>query len=134
MADFGDLEFMQRGRRFIVGIVMLGLGGVIGFALPKSSASPRAETGTLTSVDNATQNAGMHFAVKVKKVAEPEHLRWQDATPWQDKSGQWHSKGTPTCLVSGLTTPTKVTVGLVDVASANSAPGRTVVVWMKCYT
>ena len=57
-----------------------------------------------------------------------------DATPWQDKSGHWHSKGTPTCLVSGLTTPTKVTVGLVDVASANSAPGRTVVVWMKCYT
>jgi uncharacterized protein YndB with AHSA1/START domain len=134
MADLGDLEFMQRGRRFIVGIVMLGLGGVIGFALPKSSASPRAETGTLTSVDNATQNAGMHFAVKVKKVAKPEQLRWQDATPWQDKTGQWHSKGTPTCLVPGLTIPTKVTVGLVDVASANSAPGRTVVVWMKCYT
>jgi hypothetical protein len=134
MADFGDLEFMQRGRRFIVGVVMLGLGGVIGFALPRSSAAPRAETGTITSVDNVTLNAGIHFAVKVKKVAQPEKFRWQDATPWRDKTGKWHLKGTPTCLVPGTTTPTKVTVGLVDVASANSAPGRTVVVWLKCYT
>ena len=134
MADFGDLEFMQRGRRFIVGLVMLGLGGVVGFALPKSSAAPRAETGTITSVDNATQDAGIHFAMKVKKVTEPEQFRWQYATPWRDKSGLWHHKGTPFCLVPGSTKLTKVTVGLVDVASANSAPGRTVVVWLKCYT
>jgi hypothetical protein len=134
MADFGDLEFMQRGRRFIVGIVMLGLGGVIGFALPKSNAAPRAETGTTTSVDNATVNAGIHFAIKVKKADQPEQFRWQYATPWRDKSGQWHYKGMPTCLVPGSTTPTKVTVGLVDVASANSAPGGTVVVWLKCYS
>ena len=134
MADFGDLEFMQRGRRFVVGIVILGLGGVIGFALPKNNAAPRAETGTVMSVDNATQNAGIHFAVKVKKVDEEQQFRWQEATPWRDKTGQWHYKSMPTCLVPGSTKPTKVTVGVVDVQSANSAPGRTVVVWVKCYT
>jgi hypothetical protein len=133
MADFGDLAFMQRGRRFVVGVVMLGLGGVIGFALPKSSAAPRVETGTITSVDNATQNAGVHFTVKVKKVDQPEQFRWQEATPWRDKSGKWHRKGMPACLIPGSTTPTKVTVGLVDVAAVNSAPGGTVVVWVKCY-
>jgi hypothetical protein len=69
----------------------------------------------------------------MKKVDQPEQFRWQDATPWRDKGGQWHDKGTPACLVPGSTTPTKVTVGLVDVASANSAPGRTVIVWLKCY-
>jgi hypothetical protein len=134
MADFGDLEFMQRGRRFVVGLVMLGLGGIIGFALPKSNAAPKAETGTIRSVGNATQNAGITFAVKVKKVAQPEQFRWQEPTPWRDKTGQWSSKGTPTCLIPGSTKPTKVTVGVVDVQSANSAPGRTVVVWVKCYT
>ncbi|MDR2986217.1 MAG: hypothetical protein LBV34_15385 [Nocardiopsaceae bacterium] len=133
MADFGDLAFMQRGRRFVVGVVMLGLGGVIGFALPKSSAAPRVETGTITSVNNATQNAGIHFAVKVKKVDQPEQFWWRDATPWRDKTGQWHREGRPACLIPGSTAAVKVTVGLVDVAAANSAPGGTVVVWLKCY-
>ena len=95
MAGFGDLEFMQRGRRFAIGIVMLGLGGVIGYALPKSDATPKAETGTIASVDNATQNAGIRFSITLKKVAKPESFRWQDATPWRDKAGHWHSKGTP---------------------------------------
>jgi hypothetical protein len=133
MAGFGDLEFMQRGRRFVVGIVMLGLGGVIGYALPKTSAAPRAETGTITSVDNATTNAGILFEVKLKKVSQPQHFRWQDGAPWLDKHGHWHDKGRPTCLVPGSTAPAKVTVGAVDVQSGNSAPGRTVVIWVKCY-
>jgi hypothetical protein len=136
MAGFGDLEFMQRGRRFAIGIVMLGLGGLIGYALPKSGATPKAETGTIASIDNATQNAGIRFSITLKKVAKPESFRWQDATPWRDKAGHWHSKGTPTCLEPVATTPAmpvKVTVGVVDVAAANSASARTIVVWVKCY-
>ena len=70
----------------------------------------------------------------MKKVAQPEQFRWQEATPWRDKTGHWFSKGTPTCLIPGSTKAAKVTVGVVDVQSANSAPGRTVVVWVKCYT
>ncbi len=112
---------------------MLGLGAVIGYALPKSDAAPRAETGTIKSVDNATQNAGILFAITVHKVANPEQFRWQDATPWRDKTGKWHHKGTPTCLVPGSATPLKVTVGVIDAREAHSAPGRTVVAWVKCY-
>jgi hypothetical protein len=134
MAGFGDLEFMQRGRRFVVGIVMLGLGGVVGYALPKSDAAPRAETGTITSVGNATQNAGIHFAITVKKVAKPEQFRWQEATPWLDKAGHVHHKGTPACLVPGSPKHLKVTVGVIDAQSGHSVPGRAVVVWVKCYS
>src|SRR5690349_12585699 len=105
MAGFGDLEFMQRGRRFLVGVVMLGLGGVIGYALPKSSATPKVETGTIASVDNTTKNAGIHFSVNVKNVAKPQPFRWQEATPWQDTAGHWHHKGTPACLVPAATKP-----------------------------
>ena len=133
MAGFGDLGFMQRGRRFAVGVVMLGLGGVVGYVLPKSDAAPRAETGTITSVDNATQNAGIHFVITVKKNAKPEQFRWQEATPWRDKAGHWHQKGTPACLTPGSTTPLKVTVGVIDAQAAHSGPGRTIVIWVKCY-
>ncbi len=136
MAGFGDLEFMQRSRRFVVGIVMLGLGGVIGYALPKSNATPKAETGMIASVGNATQDAGIHFSIKLKKVAKPQPFRWQEATPWLDNAGHWHHKGTPACLVPSATTPAtpvKVTVGVIDAAAANSAHARTIVVWVKCY-
>lgn len=133
MAGFGDLEFMQRGRRLVVGIVMLGLGGAIGYVLPKSDAAPQAETGMVTSVDNATQNAGIHFAVTLQNVAKPRHFRWQEGTPWRDKTGRWHHTGRPACLVPGTTNPVKVTVGVIGAQSAHSAPGRTIVVWVKCY-
>jgi hypothetical protein len=76
----------------------------------------------------------MLFAIKVKKVAKPEQFRWQEATPWRDKTGRWHQKGRPACLVPGSTSPLKVTVGVVDAQSAHSGPGRTVVVWVECYS
>lgn len=133
MAGFGDLEFMQRGRRVVVGVVMLGLGGVIGYAIPKTNAAPKAETGTIKSVDNATTDAGILFKVKVHKVHDLQQFRWQDGTPWRDSKGNWHGKGTPDCLIPGSIKPAKITVGAVDAQSASNAPGRTVVVWVKCY-
>jgi hypothetical protein len=133
MAGFGDLEFMQRSRRLMVGVVMLGLGGVIGYAIPKTNAAPKAETGTIKSVDNVTTNAGMLFKVKLYKVHDLQQFRWQDGTPWRDKKSNWHDKGRPYCLIPGSTQPAKITVGAVDVQAANDAPGRTVVVWVKCY-
>jgi hypothetical protein len=133
MAGFGDLEFMQRGRRLVVGIVMLGLGGVIGYAVPKSNAAPTAQTGTIKSVDNATTNAGILFKVKAHKVHGLQQFRWQDGTPWRDSKGHWHDKGRPDCLIPGSPAPAKITVGAVDVQAASDARARTVLVWVKCY-
>ena len=134
MAGFADLEFMQRGRRLVVGVVMLGLGGVVGFALPHSNASPSSQKGSVVSVGNPIQNAGVRFAFQPVKGSK-ETFRWQPATPWQKSpTSHWTSKGRPPCLVAGTASPTPATIGVVNVAGTGNAPGRSVVVWVECYT
>ncbi|MGI9006545.1 MAG: hypothetical protein ACR2FU_10170 [Streptosporangiaceae bacterium] len=133
MADFSDLEFMQRGRRLVVGVVMLLVGGVVGFALPHSNASPSSQKGSILSVGNATTNAGMTFEFRPVK-GKTETFRWQPATPWQKTpASHWKFKGKPWCLVAGNTAAMPATVGVVNVAGTGSAPGRSVVVWVECY-
>jgi hypothetical protein len=134
MAGFGDLAFMQRGRRLVVGAVMLGVGGVVGYALPQSNASPDSETGSVVSVGNVIKDAGVRFDFRPAKGTR-QSFRLQEATPWQDKpSGHWHATGLPSCLVPGSTKPVKVTLGVVTARPVGSAPGRPVVVWVECYT
>ena len=133
MAGFGDLDVMQRARRLTVGVVMLVLGGVIGYALPQSNASPSSEVGSITSVGNTTKDAGLQFSFTPVK-GKPEPLRLQDATPWQKTSaGHWFPTGLPACLIPGSTTPVKVTLGIVTARGVGSAPGRPIVVWVECY-
>lgn len=133
MAGFADLDMMQRARRLTVGFVMLVLGGVVGYALPQSNASPSSETGSVTSVGNTTTDAGLRFSFTATK-GKPQSLRLQDATPWQKtSSGRWYSKGQPSCLIAGSTTPVKVTLGVVTARPVGSAPGRPIVVWVECY-
>jgi hypothetical protein len=138
MADFSDLEFMQRGRRLLVGVVMLGLGGLIGFALPHSNASPSARTGSVVSVGNATKDAGMQVVFqpdKGKDKGKKETFRLQSATPWQKAPGdKWQTKGTPPCVIAGNTSATAATIGVVNVAGTGNLPGRSVIVWVECYT
>jgi len=124
---------MQRGRRLFVGAVMLVLGGIVGYALPQSSASPSSQTGSVQSVGNSSGDAGVVFEFKPAKDS-PKRFLLQSGTPWQDNpSGQWHSKGLPSCIVPGTTTPTKATLGIITASSVGSAPERPIVVWVKCY-
>ena len=133
MAGFGDLDVMQRARRLTVGAVMLVLGGVVGYALPQSNASPSSESGSITSVGNTTTDAGLRFSFTATK-GKPQNLRFQDATPWQKTaSGRWFYKGRPTCLVPGTTGSVKVTLGIVTARAVGSAPGGPIVVWVECY-
>jgi hypothetical protein len=133
MAGFGDLDVMQRARRLTVGVVMLVVGGVVGYALPQSNASPSSETGSVTSVGNVTTDAGLRFSFTPAK-GKPQILRLQNPTPWQKTaSGQWLSKGQPSCLIAGSTTPVKVTLGIVTAEAVGSAPGGPIVVWVECY-
>ncbi len=53
---------------------------------------------------------------------------------WRDRGGSWHDapdSKSPTCL-KPLTDNQKVRLGVVKVAPAQEAPGRTVVVWLEC--
>jgi hypothetical protein len=133
MAGFADLDVMQRARRLTVGAVMLVLGGVVGYALPQSNASPSSETGLVTSVGNVTTDAGLRFSFTPAK-GKPQNLLLQDATPWQKTAaGRWFSRGQPSCLMAGQTKPVKVTLGIVTARAVGSAPGRPIVVWVECY-
>ena len=134
MAGFSDLEFMQRGRRVVVGAVMLVLGGVVGFALPHSNASPGSEKGSVVSVGNAPPDADLRFEFKPVKGAK-ETFRIQPATPWQKSPGSnWIYQGKPSCLIPGSTTARPITIGVVNTSSVGSAGGRTIVVWVECYS
>lgn len=133
MAGFTDLDVMQRARRLSVGVVMLLVGGVVGYALPQSNASPSSETGTVTSVGNSTKDAGLQLAFKPNK-GPTQDLRLQDATPWQGTpSGKWHPNGRPSCIKPGSTTPATATLGVVTARAVGSAPGGRIVVWVECY-
>lgn len=49
-------------------------------------------------------------------------------TSWHD--GQtWHDHGIPTCLSK---TPVPVSVGMVDVAPTDDAPGGALLAWLRC--
>lgn len=134
MAGFSDLEFMQRGRRLVVGVVMLVLGGVVGFALPHSNASPSSVKGSVVSVGNTTSNAGLQFDFLPVKGTR-ETFRFQPATPWQKSpTSSWKFEGQPPCLVAGSTSGMPATIGVVNVAGTGNAPGRSLVVWVECYT
>jgi len=133
MAGFGDLDVMQRARRLTVGLVMLVLGGVVGYALPKSSASPSGEIGSVTSVGNTTTDAGVRFSFTDSK-GKVQNLKFQYATAWQKTaSGQWYHKGLPTCLVPGTTKSVKVTLGIITASPDGTAPGGPIVAWVECY-
>src|SRR5262245_21700598 len=133
MAGFSDLGFMQRGRRLFVGAVMLVIGGVVGYTLPQSNASPTTRTGSVLSVGNSNTNAGLAFDFKPAKGSQQSFLL-RGGTPWQDSpSGQWHRKGLPSCIVPGTTGSTKATLGIITARSVGSAPGGAIVVWVECY-
>jgi hypothetical protein len=133
MAGFGDLEFMQRGRRMVLGAAMLLLGGVLGYTLPQSNASPASEAGSVLAVGNSTQDSGIMFDFKPDKGPR-QRFRLEPATPWQaTPSGRWQREGRPTCVIPGSTAPTAATLGVVTARSVGSAPARSIVVWVECY-
>lgn len=50
---------------------------------------------------------------------------------WFDGSS-WHDQGTPACLERPQ--PQPIELGVVEAAPGHDAPGRGVVVWLKCLT
>jgi hypothetical protein len=49
---------------------------------------------------------------------------------WYD-GRSWHDQGTPTCLDGGAQAPA-IELGVLEARSRKDAPGRGVVVWLKC--
>jgi hypothetical protein len=132
MAGFGDLDFMQRSRRLGVGVVMLVLGGVVGYALPQHSTSQNSESGQILAVGDAVPDQGPWFTFAPAGSGAVQKFSLQFATAWKAvPSGNWHYAGLPTCVVPGSTMPEPATLGVVTVRGTGAKPHK-IVVWVEC--
>ena len=133
MAGFGDLDFMQRSRRLGVGVVMLVLGGVVGYALPQHHTSQNSESGQIIAVGDAIPNQGPWFTFAPASSGAVQKFSLQFATAWKGApSDKWHYAGLPTCVVPGSTMPDPATLGVVTVSRKGAATHK-IIVWVECY-
>jgi hypothetical protein len=122
----------ERGKSWLVGLVLLFVGAAVGYAWPQSTASPNSETGVVTTVSPDSAASGTQFSFKPKGSSSAQTLMIFRSTPWETAAGHWYYKGTatlPTCLVQG---DSKITVGVVTVHAVSSAPSRQLVAWIEC--
>jgi hypothetical protein len=134
MAGIGDLDFMQRSRRLGVGVVMLVLGGVVGYAWPQHATSKNSESGQILAVGNAIPNEGPWFTFTRATNGSVQRFRLQFATAWKGSpSDSWHYTGLPTCVVPGSTMPQSATLGVVTEGGSKAVPNQKVIIWVECY-
>lgn len=126
-------DLQKRGRSWLVSLLLIGLGVVVGYALPASSVSPKSEVGTILSSAAHATGPSTSFVFKAK-AGTRQTFRFVNSTPWQVTSGgKWNHLGVPPCLTSPSGKPNSVTVGVVNIHSVDSAPGQMMVAWLECY-
>jgi len=123
------------GRRFALAVAIAASVVVIGGWTARSASHPAPVTvlrGTADIVDDSGTNIGFHG----RKVSGPAlHVgavygSWDVAgASWFD-GRTWHDSGIPACLGGGPAQP--VELGVVEAAPNGDAPGRAVVVWLRC--
>lgn len=125
-------DMTQRLRPYLIGAVLLIVGVIAGYSLPSNSVSPKSEIGIVTVVQGSMSGENANFTFK-QKGAKTKPVRYfiEDPTPWQAKSGApWNHHGEPACLKPGAT----VTIGVVNVRPVAPAQGKSMVVWVECYS
>jgi hypothetical protein len=123
------------GRRVVLAVAIAVSVVVIGGWTGRTGGHP-AEVTVLRGTVNTVNLTGTAIAFRGKRVGGPR-LRLVDVdggwtvagATWFDGRA-WHDHETPTCLQGGL--PQPVELGVVEAAASDDAPGRAVVVWLKC--
>ena len=125
-------EMTQRLRPYLVWALLIVAGVIVGYSLPSNSVSPKNEIGVVKAVRGSMSSEDANFTFK-QKASKSKPVRYfiEDPTPWQAKSGaKWNHHGMPPCLKPGAT----VTIGVVNVRPVDSAQGKSMVVWVECYS
>jgi hypothetical protein len=108
---------------FVVGLIVGAL--FIWLLGPFGAVEPKVVTGQITAVSQ--DGAGISVAIEGQEQTEAYEIigaRWQrNGLPWQNSF--------PTCIAAGGTGQ-QVELGVVNVAATDTAPGGTVVVWVRC--
>lgn len=128
MAKMADVK--QRGRSWLIGVALIVVGVLVGQAIPRDTAAPAAESGTLTSATKGACGSGTAIVFQYKGSRQTFTLG--DRTPWQDKPGVWHPGGLPSCMTPSARTPSHITIGVVNVQSTGTLAGGLLVVWIRC--
>src|ERR1017187_3450783 len=119
----------QTGRTRLIGAVLLVAGVVGGQAIPQSTATPKAESGAVSTVTAVA--TGTTFVFRPDTGA-PQHLVLLNNTFWQIKPGDWHTGGLPSCMSLKPHQSQHLMLGVVSVKGTGTLPDETMVVWVKC--
>lgn len=133
MTGQGRSSVTTVGQRVVLAVAIAVSVVVIGGWTGGRPADVTVLRGTVDTVNDT----GTAVGFEGKRIAGPR-LRMVDVdggwiiagATWFDRRG-WHDNGTPTCLQGGL--PQPVELGVVEAAPTDDAPGRAVVVWLKCF-
>lgn len=128
-------DVTQRARTWLIGAVLVVAGIVVGQAIPQSTATPKAETGTVSTVTAVA--AGTTFVFRPDTgtstgTGTPQQLMLLNNTAWQIKPGDWHTGGLPSCLSLKPHQSQHLMLGVVSVRGTGTLPDETMVVWVKC--
>jgi len=89
MAKMADVK--QRGRSWLIGVALIVVGVLVGQAIPRDTAAPAAESGTLTSATKGAGGSGTAIVFQYKGSRQTFTLG--DRTPWQGQQADLHARG-----------------------------------------
>jgi hypothetical protein len=131
MAKVSDVT--QRARAWLIWAVLVVAGVVVGQAIPQNTATPKAESGTVTAVNATATGTTFVFRPLVgTQLGTQQSLGLLNSTAWQSKPGDWHTGGLPSCMSLKPHQTQHLTLGVVTVKGTGTLPDETMVVWVKC--
>ncbi|MHB1431167.1 MAG: hypothetical protein ACYCVZ_03495 [Streptosporangiaceae bacterium] len=107
-------------------LVVLAIGFVAGFEVPRGGISPVVETGTVRLVGQD----GSEFLVRLSGGVTKSYAL--GPVLWYSPANQsWNDGSRPACMTP-LSHGQRITFGVVNVSPVGDAPGGPVVTWVKC--
>ena len=110
----------------VAALVVLAIGFVAGFEMPRGVISPAVKTGTvrLVGVD------GSEFLVRLNSGVTKSYAL--GPVLWYSPANQsWNDGSRPACMTP-LSHGQRITFGVANVSPVGDAPGAEVVTWVKC--
>jgi hypothetical protein len=125
------------GRRVVVAVTVAVSVVVAGGWTSRTAPHGGGQVSVLRGTVDTVNETGTAVGFRGEWVAGPR-LRvagvdgsWVVAgASWWDGQA-WHEHRTPTCL-GDVAVPAPVELGVIEAAPSGDAPGRAVVVWLKC--
>jgi hypothetical protein len=117
----------MRAAYGIAAVILLAGGLWAGKSLSTSTATPAAQTGTITFVSPD----GEEFTIRLSGLKAPTSYALSPTVEWRDGYGTWWENTRPACMKPG-THGQQVTLGLVTTEQVADTPSGPVIVWLEC--